>query len=66
MKKLGVLLKRGMRVARLGEADEKVCSGRDLAKALAETRLPIGEAKAWHRDLRRAHKTLEAQADKWL
>jgi hypothetical protein len=66
MKKLSVLSNHGRHVARLGETDEKVCSGRDLAKELAETRLPIGEAKAWHPDLRRAHKTLEAQADKWL
>lgn len=65
MKQLSVLLKRGVRVARLDEADEKVCSGRDLHKALAKTRLPIGEAKAWYRDLRRAHKTLKPPDDKW-
>ena len=65
MKKLSVLLKRGMRVARLDKADEKVCSGRELAEALAGTRLPAGEANAWRRALRRAHKTLKPPDDKW-
>ena len=33
---------------------DKVCTGRDLAEALAETSLSPEEAAAWHRDLRAA------------
>jgi hypothetical protein len=55
----------GMCVARPDRADDKVCTGRDLAKALSETRLPAVEAKAWRRDLHRAHKTLKPPDEKW-
>lgn len=44
---------------------EKVCTGRDLAEALAKTKLSEEEAKAWRRDLQTARKTLRAPADKW-
>jgi hypothetical protein len=37
---------------------EKVCTGRDLARALAKTKLSEAEAKAWRRDLKKARKTL--------
>jgi antitoxin (DNA-binding transcriptional repressor) of toxin-antitoxin stability system len=60
-----VLLKNGSPFARLVPENEKVCLGGDLAEALAETKLPAGEAKAWRRDLHRARKTLKAPADKW-
>jgi antitoxin (DNA-binding transcriptional repressor) of toxin-antitoxin stability system len=60
-----VLLKNGSPFARLVPENEKVCLGRDLAEALAETALPPDEAKAWRRDLHRARKTLKAPADKW-
>jgi antitoxin (DNA-binding transcriptional repressor) of toxin-antitoxin stability system len=60
-----VLLKNGSPVARLVPDHEKVCVGRDLAKALAKTELSDDEAKAWSRDLRTARKTLKAPADKW-
>jgi len=46
-------------------ANEKVCSGRELAQALGKTQLPEDEAKSWHRDLQTARKTLKAPADKW-
>jgi antitoxin (DNA-binding transcriptional repressor) of toxin-antitoxin stability system len=49
-----VLLKNGSPVARLVPDDEKVCCGRDLARALSKARLPEDEAKAWRRDLRAA------------
>ena len=60
-----VLLKNGSPVARLVPDDEKVCVGRELAEALAKTQLPEDEARAWHRDLRAARKTLKAPADRW-
>ncbi|HXB58098.1 MAG TPA: hypothetical protein VNU95_00945 [Candidatus Acidoferrales bacterium] len=60
-----VLIKNGSPVARLVPDGEKVCAGRDLAEALAETSLSTEEAAAWHRDLRTARKTLKSPADKW-
>ncbi len=60
-----VLLKNGAPVARLVPHDGKVCSGRDLAQALASARLPPDEARTWHRDLRAARKILKAPRDKW-
>lgn len=60
-----VLLKNGYPVARLVPDEEKVCSGRDLAQALARAQLPPDEAIAWHRDLQAARKALKAPRDKW-
>lgn len=60
-----VLLKNGSPVARLVPDDEKVCVGRELAEALAQTQLPDDEAGAWHRDLQAARKTLKAPAVRW-
>lgn len=60
-----VLLRNGSPVARLVPDDEKVCVGRELAEALAKTQLPEDEARAWHRDLQAARKTLKAPADRW-
>lgn len=60
-----VLLKNGQPFARLGPDREKVCVGRELADALTNTKLPESEARAWHRDLQAARKTLKAPSDKW-
>jgi antitoxin (DNA-binding transcriptional repressor) of toxin-antitoxin stability system len=60
-----VLIKNGSPVARLVPDSEKLCVGRDLAEALAETSLPAEEAASWHRDLRTARKTLKSPTDKW-
>jgi antitoxin (DNA-binding transcriptional repressor) of toxin-antitoxin stability system len=60
-----VLLKNGSPVARLIPDNEKVCLGRDFAEVLAKTSLPENEARAWHRDLRAARKTLKTPTDKW-
>jgi antitoxin (DNA-binding transcriptional repressor) of toxin-antitoxin stability system len=60
-----VLLKNGKPLARLVPENEKVCTGRDLAEALAKARLPENEARTWRRDLRAARKRLKAPADKW-
>jgi antitoxin (DNA-binding transcriptional repressor) of toxin-antitoxin stability system len=60
-----VLLKSGMPVARLVPDNEKVCTGIDLASAVANVRISDEEARAWNRDLRVARKTLKAVSDKW-
>lgn len=60
-----VLLKNGSPVARLVPNNEKVCTGRDLAEALAKTELSKEEAASWHCDLKTARKTLKSPADKW-
>ncbi len=60
-----VLLKNGSPVARLVPDSERICTGRDLAEALAKTELPAEEAAAWRRDLETARKTLKTPADKW-
>ena len=60
-----VLLKNGAPVARLVPDSEKVCTGRDLAEALANTDLTEDEAVAWHRDLQGARKNLKRPPDKW-
>lgn len=60
-----VLLKNGSPVARLVPDGEKVCTGSDLAQALAKVELPTEEAKAWQRDLRNARKSLKAPRDRW-
>ncbi len=60
-----VLLKNGSPVARLVPDSEKVCTGRDLAEALATADLSEAEAAAWYRDLQAARKSLKTPADKW-
>jgi antitoxin (DNA-binding transcriptional repressor) of toxin-antitoxin stability system len=60
-----VLLKHGSPVARLVPDKEKVCTGRDLAEALAKTKLSDEEGEAWRRDLQKARKTLKTPTDKW-
>jgi hypothetical protein len=60
-----VLLKNGSPFARLTPDHEKVCLGRDLAEALAESELSEKEGMAWHRDLKAARKTFKAPANKW-
>ena len=60
-----VLVKNGMPFARLGPNNEKVCTGSDLAEALAKTDLSSAKAAAWSRDLRTARKSLKTPANKW-
>jgi antitoxin (DNA-binding transcriptional repressor) of toxin-antitoxin stability system len=60
-----VLLKNGVPVARLAPAEEKICTGRDLAEALDKVELSPEEARAWNRDLRNARKSLKAPLDRW-
>jgi antitoxin (DNA-binding transcriptional repressor) of toxin-antitoxin stability system len=60
-----ILIKNGSPVARLVPDSEKVCTGRDLAGALAEIDLSPEEAAAWRLDLRTARKALKPPMDKW-
>lgn len=60
-----VLLKAGTPVARLVPDNEKVCTGRDLAAALAGAKFSAEEARAWNRDLRHARSHLKPLTDKW-
>ncbi len=60
-----VLLKGGIPVARLIPDDEKVCTGRGLARALAGAKLSNQEAHTWSHDLRNARARLKPLADKW-
>jgi antitoxin (DNA-binding transcriptional repressor) of toxin-antitoxin stability system len=46
-----VLLKNGKPFARLVPERERVCTGRDLAEAMAKAELSAEEARAWHKDL---------------
>ena len=60
-----VLLKNGTPVARLIPDNEKVCTGRDLAAALAKAKLPAEEAKTWRRERQAAHKMLKPPVNRW-
>jgi len=60
-----VLVKNGKPMAQLVPDDEKVCLGRDAAKALAKAKLSPEEAKAWRRDLKAGRKILKPPTDKW-
>ena len=60
-----VLIKNGVAAAHLGPGEEKVCTGRDLAKALTEADLSEGEARSWHKGPRTARKALKKPIDKW-
>ena len=60
-----VLMKNGKAVARLVPEKEKICTGKDLAKALEQVKLSAEEAKAWRKDLTEGRKILIAPKDKW-
>ena len=60
-----VLLKNGRPFARIEPDDERRCTGRELASALAGVQLSSEEVRAWHRDLRSARKTMKTSADRW-
>ena len=60
-----LLLKNGKPIARLVPDREKVCYGRDLAKAWENIKLSADEARAWRRDLRAGRRTLKPPVDKW-
>jgi len=59
------LVKNGETVAQIVPRPPKVCTGRDLADALARTHLSEEEAAAWRRDIKEARKRLKPVKDKW-
>jgi antitoxin (DNA-binding transcriptional repressor) of toxin-antitoxin stability system len=58
-----VLLNNGRPVARLEPADEKRCTGRDLANALAKAKLSDLDARQWHGELRAGRESLRTPVD---
>jgi prevent-host-death family protein len=60
-----VLVKNGVPVARLTPVGEKVCTGRQLAKALNRVPLSADDARAWLHDLRSARKRHKTPLNKW-
>jgi prevent-host-death family protein len=60
-----VLLKNGDPVARLVPAEERVCTGRDLAEALPGVEPAPENFRAWRKDLQRARKMLKPPVDRW-
>lgn len=60
-----VLLRGGAPVARLVPDNEKICTGSDLAAAVASAKLPQEKSRTWHRDLRDARSHLKPLTDKW-
>jgi prevent-host-death family protein len=60
-----VLVKNGRPLARIVPESEKVCTGGELAEALAHVELPAAEALAWSKDLVKARKSLKNPEDKW-
>jgi hypothetical protein len=60
-----VLMKNGKRFARLVPDGDKVCTGRELAEALAGGGLTSADSGAWRKDLAKARKSLKSPGDKW-
>lgn len=60
-----ILLKNGEPMARIIPDGAKRCTGAELAKALAGVELSEEEARAWHKDLQSARKSLKPAQDKW-
>ena len=60
-----VLLKNGKPFARLVPEGERVCTGRELAKAIGKADLSAGEARAWQKDIAVARRRLAAPREKW-
>ena len=60
-----VLVKNGKPLACIVPETEKVCTGRELAAALADVELPTGEALAWRKDLAQARQSLKTPKNKW-
>ena len=60
-----VLVKNGKPLARLVPEGEKVCTGKELADALAHAELSTEEALTWRKDVLKARKALKLPEDKW-
>ncbi len=59
------LLRNGEAVAQLVPAEERLCTGRELAEVLRKHQLSDEEFKQWRLDRKKAHKILKAPVDKW-
>lgn len=60
-----LLTKNGVAFARLVPAGNDVCTGADLAAALAGARLSEEETEVWQRDLRDARQGLKMPESRW-
>ena len=60
-----VLVKNGKALARIVPETEKICTGHDLAEALAHVELSTSEAIAWSKENVQARKALKQPRDKW-
>lgn len=60
-----VLVKNGKPLARLVPEGEKICTGKELAEALAHVELSTIEAVAWGKNLTKTRKALKTPGDKW-
>ena len=60
-----VLVKNGRPLARLVPESAKICTGAELAEALAASGLSTAEVIAWGKDLGKARKLLKTPEDKW-
>jgi hypothetical protein len=58
-------VKNGKPLAQLVPEGGKMCTGRELAEALAHVELSPAEAIAWRKDLLKARKSLKTRGDKW-
>ncbi|HEY5298721.1 MAG TPA: type II toxin-antitoxin system prevent-host-death family antitoxin [Verrucomicrobiae bacterium] len=59
------LIKNGRPLARLISETERICTGRELAEALAGVELSPREALAWRKDYLKANKSLKNPENKW-
>lgn len=60
-----ILVKNGKPLARIVPDGEKVCTGKDLAEALADVELTPEERASWQKDRTQAHKALKTPKNKW-
>jgi prevent-host-death family protein len=60
-----LVTKNGVPVARIGPAEQKSCTGKQLAEVVKEVRLTTQELKAFAKDLRSDLSTLREPEDKW-
>jgi antitoxin (DNA-binding transcriptional repressor) of toxin-antitoxin stability system len=60
-----ILLKNGSPIARIVPDGRKYHTGKELAAALAQVDLSEEDARAWHKDLQAARKSLQPPKDRW-
>lgn len=60
-----VLVKNGKPLARIVPEGGKICTGKDLAGALAGVGLAPADAVAWRKDMLKGRKVLKPVRDRW-